>query len=636
MDVPLPEPTGPTLAGDKYKCSGCHGTFMNTQGLNNHVNFCKQYQAQKKDLEQKNAARASAIFVAGRGTQKPAGEPTELRATVQLDETQKVDGRKTNRGAATRERITNETKWNHLEKLEIWQKEMENNNQQANIASYCRKFHPNEQRKWRSNFSKWMKEKDNIAKQVSDKKYKQLKTIARGKLGVSPYKEMEDELYKLITNDRKNKRKVSRLSILVRAKKIVRELDEKNGTDRSKDFKASNGWFWNFLKRKNIKFRARKSGKKKSTDENLPKIQEWYSYMRHKVLTVHVGDPEGQPWSSKWGRFPPELRYNVDQVPLPFVVSMDNTYTTADDTDVQIAGTGKGDLRKRQFTMNIYVNAGKGKDADGYVELICKGKVIDGRRYNKLEREAWQKDVPMYFQKNAWMDRPVMALSASNFTDHVNKRWGGKKCLLFCDNLDAHVCEETKTIFADGNVFLFCLPPSVTEAIQAIDAGYGRSMRCAVGRALNAWLMEKNNMELWESDKGLTAPQRRILISTLVSNANKEVLANDDARVGCFIRTGMLLTVDGSDDDKIKPQGLSKSLLPIKIPEVVDLTVQPASPQEIVTAEQQEDGWTGEDEALHQEDENITENDMIVEESLETDEAGNELEPAANDTTIMW
>ena len=113
---------------------------------------------------------------------------------------------------------------------------------------------------------------------------------------------MEDELYKLITNDRKNKRKVSRLSILVRAKKIVRELDEKNGTDRSKDFKASNGWFWNFLKRKNIKFRARKSGKKKSTDENLPKIQEWYSYMRHKVLTVHVGDPEGQPWSSKWGR----------------------------------------------------------------------------------------------------------------------------------------------------------------------------------------------------------------------------------------------------------------------------------------------------------------------------------------------
>ena len=63
------------------------------------------------------------------------------------------------------------------------------------------------------------------------------------------------------------------------------------------------------------------------------------------------------------------------------------------------------------------------------------------------------------------------------------------------------------------------------------------------------------HVTLWESDKGLTAPERRILVSRLVSEANKEALANDDARVGCFERTGMLLTLDGSDDDKIGPQG---------------------------------------------------------------------------------
>ena len=121
-------------------------------------------------------------------------------------------------------------------------------------------------------------------------------------------------------------------------------------------------------------------------------------------MTRHIGDPEGQEWSDKWGRFPPKLRYNVDQVPLPFVVSMDSTYTTDDDADVQISGTGKGDLRKRQFTMNICVNAGAGEDADGCIELICKGRVLLGTRFSRLEREAWTKDVPMWFQKNAWVD----------------------------------------------------------------------------------------------------------------------------------------------------------------------------------------------------------------------------------------
>ena len=47
-------------------------------------------------------------------------------------------------------------------------------------------------------------------------------------------------------------------------------------------------------------------------------------------------------------------------------------------------------------------------------------------------------------------------------------------------------------------------------------------------------------MTLWESEKGLTAAQRRVLIARLVSEANKEALANEKMRIGCFERTGML------------------------------------------------------------------------------------------------
>ena len=53
---------------------------------------------------------------------------------------------------------------------------------------------------------------------------------------------------------------------------------------------------------------------------------------------------------------------------------------------MQIAGHGKGDLRKRQFTMHIYMNAGEGNKRDGWIELICNGKVLEGGRFSLAER----------------------------------------------------------------------------------------------------------------------------------------------------------------------------------------------------------------------------------------------------------
>ena len=151
----------------------------------------------------------------------------------------------------------------------------------------------------------------------------------------------------------------------------------------------------------------------------------------------------------------------------------------------------------------------------------------------------------------------------------LHQRWNGKKVLLFCDNLDAHVASETREIFAAGNVFLFCLPPTVTESLQTIDAGYGHSMMCAVGRHLDNRLIDEDNMSMWEDEKGMDARARRVLVSKLVAQANEDVLKDDKMRIGCFIRTGMLMTLDGSDDDKIRPQGLT---CPVVVPSIEDIS----------------------------------------------------------------
>ena len=85
-----------------------------------------------------------------------------------------------------------------------------------------------------------------------------------------------------------------------------------------------------FIKQKNTKFWAMKSGKQKSTNENWVKIKKWFA------LPTKHGDEACEHFTTKQGRFPHELHhYNMDQVPLPFVVNMDQTYTTNGDADVQ-------------------------------------------------------------------------------------------------------------------------------------------------------------------------------------------------------------------------------------------------------------------------------------------------------------
>lgn len=62
----------------------------------------------------------------------------------------------------------------------------------------------------------------------------------------------------------------------------------------------------------------------------------------------------------------------------------------------------------------------------------------------------------------------------------------------------------------------------------------------------------------------MTASERRVLINHLVTNANDEALHNDTMRLGCFTRTGGLMTYTKSESDNlIKPQRvISKITMP--------------------------------------------------------------------------
>jgi len=441
---------------------------------------------------------------------------------------------------------------------------------------------------------------------------------------------MEAKLIKEIKDHRREGRKVSRLWICVKAKKTIGDMDKDKDQNQERKFTASNRWFQLFCKRMNLKFGKHKSGKKNLTDDDLPRLKAWCSEMRHEVLPI-CGDEPCKDFDEKWGRFPPHLRHNMDQVPLPFAVGQDNTCTTGDDNDVQVAAQSDG-LRKRQFTMHIHINAGRGGLADGCVELICRGKVMHGTRFTLAERQAWNPAVKMFFQPNAWMDSKVMLESATRFNDHIRQRWSeGTKVLLTCNNLRAHVDLDVKAGFAkDGVTLLRCFPAQCTQSIQPLDAAFGRSLRCSVGRKLDEWLIDADNLAKWE--KGMSAAERRILISDVVAGAMTECLKIDDMRVGCFERTGVLLTLDGSDAGKIRPQGLSKHHLPIHIPELISVPEEdksPETPTVTVTPEEQEEGTTPDDEEINSEDEDTNDPDVVeeAEDGEEVEQPEEEEEP---------
>ena len=100
----------------------------------------------------------------------------------------------------------------------------------------------------------------------------------------------------------------------------------------------------------------------------------------------------------------------------------------------------------------------------------------------------------MCWQKNAWVDGPTIIKLAEKFVREKIERHGDDWFLLYCDNLAAHRVPDVRRIFGDNRVLIVYSPPSMTEMVQPIDAGYGRSLRMAIGRELDSWLMDATNL----------------------------------------------------------------------------------------------------------------------------------------------
>ena len=303
---------------DSFKCPGCKKSFKNEQGVGNHAATCPAVQLQKKQKMAEEVNNNHAIDKAFEETMIE-GDATSCSSNAKLhsiklhqkrmDQSKnavmlveagsnnsnctssagsascdsRTDNRKGNRGSSRRIRHANKCKASMIEFYE-------NESGGLNVTQFCKKHNlPCNMIKnlsagkhgWRHPSTRL-----NTLQLASESKHKNMKTKTCKNHGKSPFKAMEAVLHNRIKDHRKKGRKVSEYFTRINARKIMKDVMPGNADT----FKASKGWFHRFLRRKDIKFRKRKSGKKATGEDNIDKIikvSQVPSFILKNILTLH-------------------------------------------------------------------------------------------------------------------------------------------------------------------------------------------------------------------------------------------------------------------------------------------------------------------------------------------------------------
>lgn len=478
---------------------------------------------------------------AGRGNDASAWEEEDdIAARRRQRRASGIDGRSTNRGSRRRLVHTNAFKAEVLQACEE-----DDGARQSDIAE---RFGITQ-----SLVSAWKKNSNAIYGAAADDVLRGMRQV---KLGgqKARWMEMEAELIANIRELRKRGRKIGRRYVATKAKQIFGQMNPDAAPDA---FKASPTWRHRFLRRHNLVRRKRSNKKQLSLAELLPVVQEW-----HGQLAAMVSAPAPAPaldavnpapaLDGKWGRFPPERRSNVDEVPLEYVADDMHTYEVKGIKHVHVSQQSEA-LSKRQATLLLCFSALGPLPNLG---LIFRGT---GKRVSKVEQAALAAAAPnvdVYWQPKAWSDRPVMLdWQKRTWKPFTEKHYPEGETLLLLDGLDSHTHIETRRAIKKRGTLCWYGPAGRTHLWQPVDAGAGALLKFLYNECQDEWLDTEENLERWNGT--MTASERRIMMATWSGQAWTKFQTDvySQARRRYFEKTGCLMTADGSDDVKITPEG---------------------------------------------------------------------------------
>ncbi|XP_028404065.1 tigger transposable element-derived protein 2-like [Dendronephthya gigantea] len=537
------------LSSKSLKCNICEKSFTGEQYLNIHVRLKHEIQSAAaagnthRSLSQGPSGVLQTDSLENLDNRQSESDK-EFNINGQSGQGQRPQQQEKRRGSAKRNSYTLDFKIKTLNRLD----QIKTKGKVGKFLAVAK-----ERGVSKSLVIKWNKEKDRLQEQLVLNKYRKNTgptTAARRRRRITDNRSKHMEKYprasKLLVSEFKLRRAAgSKVSKLWIKKTMKAKIEMCYGKEAAERFKGSHNWFQRFKKRHGIVLRRRTNKKKDSADDGRSTIQKFHRNLRKSLKTQRRRNRSSI--DPKYGRWLPKNRYNIDQVPLAFVTGQETTYDTLGSKQVWVSQPSSG-LDKRQATLQLCIRAEGEQNVKPAIVFRGKGNL------SIFEKEQYDKGVDVFYQPSAWMDTEVnMQWVKQTLVPGIGKDKDDK--VIFVDNVGF---QQSKTFHQvcrnEINASVYMLPENHTDKIQPVDAGCGKMMKVKIAAEMERWLEEEQNLEKWH-DK-LSARERRILMTKWTAEAWRELSKNKEFFRRLFEKTGCLLTADGSNDDKICPQGL--------------------------------------------------------------------------------
>ena len=135
-----------------------------------------------------------------------------------------------------------------------------------------------------------------------------------------------------------------------------RSVNECHGQEAAASFRASHRWLQAFTRRHRMSLRRKTNSKHQPVESRISKCQRWHARFRRRLQR---GTFEGAHVHEKWGRWLPENRISIDQVPCNLRDGDGRTYADVGSKRVWLVGT-KQDDGKRFCTLQIAARCSNG------------------------------------------------------------------------------------------------------------------------------------------------------------------------------------------------------------------------------------------------------------------------------------
>ena len=158
---------------------------------------------------------------------------------------------------------------------------------------------------------------------------------------------------------------------------------------------------------------------------------------------------------------------------------------------------------KRFCTLNICFRPEGGQP---WASIIFRGQ---GLRLSQTEKQAWDEDVDVYFQTNAWADIPFCVKWVDN-TLKKTVQEEQEPFALFCNNLEDQKAEVFKeSVEALSGIVWYCVA-NATDKWQPIDAGYAQLLKALIKQEFFNWLDDEDNIDKWYGETVFSASEKQV------------------------------------------------------------------------------------------------------------------------------